>query len=179
MAALAVEVGQRLGIAGERLADLRAAGGLHDVGKVAVPDRILNKPGALDEEEMQIVRAHSVVGAELVRAAGMDDIAHFVLEHHERVDGTGYPHRLAGEAISLEGRILHAVDAYAAMTAERPYRSAMPVADAVDELRRGSGTQFDPDVVRVLEDIVCAQGAATPDWTVDTIAKSQRGRLAD
>ncbi len=179
VAALSVEVGQRLGLGDERLADLRAAGGLHDVGKVAVPEAILNKPGALDEEEMQVIRAHPVVGAELLRAAGMDGIARFVLEHHERIDGRGYPEGLAGEEITLEGRILHAVDAYAAMTADRPYRSAMSIGEAVEELRRGSGTQFDPVVARVLEEIVSPDDGSTPDWTVDAIAKPRADRLAD
>ena len=102
VAALAVEVGRRLGIDGDRLADLRTAGGLHDVGKLAVPDAILNKPAALDDEEMNVVRSHSVVGAELLRAAGWGGVARFVLEHHERVDGTGYPNGLTGDDISLE-----------------------------------------------------------------------------
>jgi len=174
VAALAVEVGQRLGVGGDRLADLRTAGGLHDVGKVAVPDAILNKPGLLDEAEMQIVRAHSVVGAELMRAAGMADVARFVLEHHERIDGGGYPQGLAGEEISLEGRILHAVDAYAAMTSDRPYRSAMDRSTAIDELRRGSGTQFDADVVHVLEDLLREDPEDAPDWTVDTVANASQ-----
>jgi HD-GYP domain-containing protein (c-di-GMP phosphodiesterase class II) len=103
----------------------------------------------------------------------MDGIAQFVLEHHERIDGTGYPYGLAGDAISLEGRILHAVDAYAAMTADRPYRSAMPAADARAELRRGSGSQFDEDVVRVLEEVVSARDRSAPDWTVETILESR------
>ena len=133
---------------------------------------MLNKPGPLDDDEMQLVRTHPLLGAELVRAWGDPAAARFVLEHHERVDGEGYPAGLAGDAISLEGRILHAVDALAAMTSDRPYRRAGTTEDALAELRAMSGTQFDPDVVRALEQVL-ARGEA-PGWTVDTVAGRRR-----
>jgi diguanylate cyclase (GGDEF)-like protein/putative nucleotidyltransferase with HDIG domain len=167
VAALAVDTGRVLGLDSARLAVLRTAGQLHDIGKLALPDAVLNKPGALDEEEMNLVRTHPVLGAELVRAWGEPAAAQFVLEHHERVDGSGYPAGLAGEEITLEGRILHAVDAFSAMTSDRPYRGAGTVADALTELRAMSGTQFDADVVRALEQVLA--GDDTPDWTVDTV----------
>jgi diguanylate cyclase (GGDEF)-like protein/putative nucleotidyltransferase with HDIG domain len=179
VAALAVEVGERLGISSDRLGDLRVAGQLHDIGKVAVPKAILTKPGPLDAEEMSIVRTHPVVGAELVRAAGLPAASRFVLEHHERVDGTGYPAGLAGDSISLEGRILHAVDAYAAMTTDRPYRCAMSADKAIAELLRASGTQFDARVARALVEALAARDAQSPSWTVDTVTDSAPARQPD
>jgi diguanylate cyclase (GGDEF)-like protein len=167
VAALAADTGSILGLDPARLATLRTAGQLHDVGKVALPDSVLNKPGPLTDAEMQLVRTHSLLGAELVRAWGDPAAAQLVLEHHERVDGTGYPAGLAGEEISLEGRILHAVDAFASMTSDRPYRAAQTVEHALAELRAMSGTQFDPSVVTALEQML-ADGEA-PGWTVDTV----------
>jgi HD-GYP domain-containing protein (c-di-GMP phosphodiesterase class II) len=117
---------------------------------------------------MGLVRMHSLLGAELVSAWGEPAAARFVLEHHERIDGTGYPAGLAGDDISLEGRILHAVDAFAAMTSDRPYRLAGTSEHALDELRAASGTQFDPAVVKALEQVLA--GRDVPDWTVDTVA---------
>jgi putative nucleotidyltransferase with HDIG domain len=168
VAALAVETGRILGLDSARLAVLRTAGQLHDIGKLALPDRVLNKPGPLDEHEMQLVRTHPLLGAELVRAWGEPAAAQFVLEHHERVDGTGYPLGLTGDEISLEGRILHAVDAYAAMTCDRPYRRAGSAENALGELRALSGEQFDAVVVEALEQVLAARREA-PDWTVGTV----------
>jgi diguanylate cyclase (GGDEF)-like protein/putative nucleotidyltransferase with HDIG domain len=169
--ALAVEAGRILGLDSSRLAVLRTAGQLHDIGKLALPDAVLNKPGPLDDDEMQLVRTHSVLGAELVRAWGEPAAARFVLEHHERIDGKGYPAGLSGDEISLEGRILHAVDALAAMTSDRPYRSAGTSEHALDELRAASGTQFDTAVVKALEQVLA--GRDTPEWTVETVANSR------
>jgi diguanylate cyclase (GGDEF)-like protein/putative nucleotidyltransferase with HDIG domain len=176
VAALAVDTGRVLGLDSSRLAVLRTAGQLHDIGKLALPDAVLNKPGPLDDDEMQLVRTHPLLGAELVRAWGEPAAAQFVLEHHERIDGTGYPAGLAGDEISLEGRILHAVDALAAMTSDRPYRGAGTMQDAIAELRALSGTQFDPAVVSALEQVL-ARGEA-PDWTVDTVAGRDRREAA-
>ncbi|MEA2422294.1 MAG: hypothetical protein QOF55_1393, partial [Thermoleophilaceae bacterium] len=169
VATLAVDAGRLLGLGPERLAVLRTAGQLHDIGKLALPESVLNKPGPLDEAEMQLVRTHPVLGAELVRAWGDPTAAQFVLEHHERIDGTGYPAGLTGPEISLEGRILHAVDAYSAMTSERPYRGARSREGALAELRALSGTQFDVAVVRALEQILEAR--KPPNWTVDTVTR--------
>jgi len=167
VAALCVEVGRALGLDGERVADLRIAGQLHDIGKVAVPDAILQKPGPLDEDERRLVQMHPVTGAELVRAWGLERPARFVFEHHEHVDGSGYPTGLVGSKISLEARILHTVDAFAAMTRDRPYRAAMGVEEALAELRRFSGTQFDAETVAAVEAVVRSGqadgGAEAPD----------------
>jgi diguanylate cyclase (GGDEF)-like protein/putative nucleotidyltransferase with HDIG domain len=173
--ALAVETGRILGLDAARLSVLRTAGQLHDIGKLALPDHVLNKPGPLDEEEMQLVRTHSLLGAELVRAWGEPAAAQFVLEHHERIDGTGYPAGLSGDEISLEGRILHAVDAFAAITSERPYRRAESSEHALAELRKLSGTQFDPDVVKALGQVLASRD--TPDWTVDTVTGRREAQL--
>jgi putative nucleotidyltransferase with HDIG domain len=177
VAALAVDTGRLLGLAPARLDVLRIAGQLHDIGKLALPDAVLNKPGPLDDDEMQLVRTHPVLGAELVRAWGEPAAARFVLEHHERIDGSGYPAGLAADEISLEGRILHAVDAFTAMTSDRPYREASTVDEAIGELRAMSGTQFDADVARALEQVL-RSGAddATPAWTVDTVVDSAAPR---
>ena len=168
VAALAVDAGRALGLDDARLAVLRRAGQLHDIGKLALPESVLNKPGPLDDEEMHLVRTHPLLGAELVSAWGDPVAARFVLEHHERIDGKGYPAGLAGDEISLEGRILHAVDALAAMTSDRPYRRACTLEQALAEMRALSGTQFDADVVRALEQVLA--GREAPDWTVDTVA---------
>jgi diguanylate cyclase (GGDEF)-like protein/putative nucleotidyltransferase with HDIG domain len=147
VATVAVEIARAMGVADDRLADLRTAARLHDIGKIAVPAEILNKPGPLTADEFRIVQTHPVVGAELLLAWGFTTASRFVLEHHEHYDGSGYPAGLKGEDISLEGRIIHVADAFLAMTLDRPYRRAMDRRDAIDELMRHSGTQFDSDVV--------------------------------
>jgi diguanylate cyclase (GGDEF)-like protein/putative nucleotidyltransferase with HDIG domain len=160
VATLAVDAGRILGLEDDRLDALRLAGQLHDVGKIVIPDAILGKPAALEDVEMAVVRTHAQAGAELARAWGFERAARFVLEHHEHFDGTGYPAGLAGEAITLEARILHAVDAYTAMTADRPYRRAMTPARALDELRGLAGAQFDPAVVAAVQQALAPARAA-------------------
>jgi len=134
----------------------RLAGWLHDVGKVAVPDHILNKPGPLTDDEWEIMREHVVIGEHLVRQVPeLADAASGVRHHHERWDGTGYPDRLRGEEIPLAARIIAVVDAYSAMTSPRVYSKARSTFAAVAELERCAGSHFDPAVVaafvRVLE----------------------------
>jgi putative nucleotidyltransferase with HDIG domain len=136
-----------LGLAPERVETIRAAGVLHDLGKLAVRDATLHKPGKLDDDEWQEIRRHPEVGAQILEHAGLGDLAAWVRGHHERIDGGGYPDRLAGEEIPLEARILAVADAYEAMIADRPYRAGLPVDEAREELRRCAGTQVDPDVV--------------------------------
>ena len=128
---------------------VRLGGILHDIGKIAVPDAVLSKPGKLTDEEWKEMRKHPSVGALIVDGAELKDVAAWVGSHHERPDGTGYPGALAGDDIPLEARILAVADAYEAMTCDRVYRRALPVAVARQELRTGSGTQFDPRVVEV------------------------------
>jgi diguanylate cyclase (GGDEF)-like protein/putative nucleotidyltransferase with HDIG domain len=149
--ALAGAVARRLNLDGEDVERIAAAALLHDIGKVAVPDSILNKPGELNAEEWAVMREHTVVGERILRAVpGLGPVARMVRHGHERFDGSGYPDQLRGDHIPLGSRIVMACDAYDAMTSERPYRPAMSHADAVAELQANAGTQFDPRVVEAL-----------------------------
>lgn len=147
VATLAVEVGRRVGIGGERLGALRTAARLHDVGKVGVPDAILRRPGALDPLEWEVVRTHPVVGAELLRMRGLTAPARFVLEHHERLDGTGYPSGRRGDQIAPESQVLHVTSAYVAMTTDRADRLALSHDAAVAGLRRLAGPAVERAIV--------------------------------
>jgi diguanylate cyclase (GGDEF)-like protein/putative nucleotidyltransferase with HDIG domain len=144
---LAEAIARRLGLDDARVERIRAAGVLHDIGKLGVADAVLQKPGPLTDEEWADMRRHSELGARILEHANLRDISRWVLAHHERVDGRGYPHGLAGEAIPLEARILAVADAYEAMTADRPYRSALGHDAAQAELRAQAGAQFDARVV--------------------------------
>jgi len=138
-----------LGWTDRRLDVLRLGGSLHDVGKIAVNASILQKPGPLDEAELEQIRVHPVAGARLIQdVADFQPALPYVLHHHERWDGTGYPHRLRGERIPLEARVLGVADAFDAMTSRRPYRPALSVEQALAELQRCAGTQFDPSLAR-------------------------------
>ena len=147
---LCAVIAAELGLEGERVARIRLAGLLHDVGKIGVPDAILNKPAALTDAEFEVMKRHSLLGGDIVEAAEMHDEARWVRHHHERFDGSGYPDALAGDEIPLESRIILVADAFEAMTSDRPYRKAPGVDFAVGELRRHAGAQFDPDVVAAL-----------------------------
>jgi hypothetical protein len=136
-----------LGLDGDRVDRIKAAGVLHDLGKLGIADAILHKPGPLSDDEWREMRRHPDVGARILEHAGMRDVAVWVGQHHERMDGHGYPFGLAGEQICLEARILCVADAYEAMVADRPYRRGMPVEEARAELVRCAGTQFDGHVV--------------------------------
>jgi response regulator RpfG family c-di-GMP phosphodiesterase len=144
----AVATGAALGLDEDALQELVVGGLLHDIGKIGVPDLILGKPGELTEEETRVMRRHPEIGAAILeRSPFLRSAAPGVLHHHERWDGHGYPARLAGEEISLAGRILAVADAFDAMVTTRPYRGERARDEARDELVRCSGTQFDPDVV--------------------------------
>ncbi len=144
----AEQIAIRLGLPYERVERVKVAGLLHDIGKLAVSDAILHKPGGLEPGEWEEVRRHAEIGARICSHAGLRDIAAWVLAHHERWEGGGYPNGIAGSAIPAEARILSVADAYEAMTASRPYRTDPLTPEAAQkELRRGSGTQFDPVVV--------------------------------
>jgi two-component system cell cycle response regulator len=157
---LAAAVGRHLGLGVEAVDELARAAELHDVGKIAMPEAILRKPGPLDEVEWQIMRQHTVVGERILAAApALRGVAALVRSSHEHFDGGGYPDGLAGEDIPLGARIIAACDAFDAMRQERPYAPAMSQDDAVAELHRCAGTQFDPAVVRAFAAVI-AQGAA-------------------
>jgi diguanylate cyclase (GGDEF)-like protein len=145
----------------ERVQRIRAAGVLHDVGKLGIADAVLQKPGPLTDEEWADMRRHPELGARILEHANLRDISGWVLAHHERVDGRGYPHGLAGAAIPLEARILAVADAYEAMTADRPYRAALGHDAARVELQACAGTQFDPEIVEAFLDAL-APSAGKP-----------------
>ena len=157
--ALALAAGLGLSEASQRV--VRVAALLHDVGKIGIPDRILRKPGHLSEAEYETVKGHPLLGETIIAAIpDLAEIRAAVVSHHERYDGTGYPHGLAREEIPLLGRILAVADAYSAMTTDRPYRKALTRGEALDELRAGSGTQFDPEIVQAFIRGVDGDGAA-------------------
>ena len=147
VAGYAAQMAQRLGLPPRAVERVHLAGILHDVGKIGIPDAVLLKPGKLSEAEWEQMRGHPQLGAQMLDSTTLRDVRKWVLAHHERPDGRGYPSGLQGDEIPLEARILAVADSFEAMTADRVYRTGMPVQDAVQELIRCSGTQFDPRVV--------------------------------
>ena len=156
--AVATELG--LGPRDLRIAELVAL--LHDVGKIRIPNEIINKPGPLTAEERSIVEQHTIQGEEMLGTVGglLAEVGRLVRSHHERWDGTGYPDRLVGDDIPLISRIVCACDALHAMTNDRPYREALTVSAALDELERCAGAQFDPQVVAALASVLATEAAA-------------------
>ncbi len=147
---MAEVVAARLGWDEEDIEVLRLGAALHDIGKLAVPERILRKPGPLDDDELADMRRHPEEGARMVaRHRSMQLVVPAVLYHHERWDGSGYPVGIEGEAIPAEARVLAIVDSFDAMATDRPYRRALPESAAIAELERCAGSQFDPDMVAV------------------------------
>jgi diguanylate cyclase (GGDEF)-like protein/putative nucleotidyltransferase with HDIG domain len=150
--AYAVQIGADLGLAPEELNAVRAASLLHDIGKLAVPEQILSKPGRLTPEEFEKMKIHPVVGAEILsRVQFPYPVVPIVRSHHEKWDGNGYPDGLSGEEIPIGARILAVVDCFDALTTDRPYRRALPVEEVINQLRLESGTSYDPRVVMCLE----------------------------
>jgi HD-GYP domain-containing protein (c-di-GMP phosphodiesterase class II) len=141
-------IARELGLPAESIERVRFGGIVHDVGKIGVPDAVLRKPGWLSAEDWHEMRRHPEIGARILAGARLGEVSEWVLAHHERPDGTGYPAGLAGSAIPLEARILAVADAFEAMISHRVYRAALTSEQARSELVRGAGTQFD---VRVVE----------------------------
>jgi putative nucleotidyltransferase with HDIG domain len=152
---LVLNVADQLGLDSRARREAEFTALLHDIGKVKIPKEIINKPGKLTDEEREIINTHTIEGERMLEKIGglLGDVGHLVRSCHERWDGGGYPDGLVGEETPLIARIVCACDAFSAMTTNRPYRKAMSAAEALEELRRGSGTQFDPRVVGALVDI--------------------------
>lgn len=144
----AVRIANRMGCDGEEIEMLRSTGPLHDIGKIGIKDNVLNKPGRLTDEEFDLIRAHPLIGVNIVTPLGLEEQElRIIRNHHERWDGRGYPDRLKGEEIPFFARILAVADSFDAMSSDRAYRSALPLDICLRELRENSGTQFDPRVV--------------------------------
>ncbi len=153
LARIASYLASQLGLDDEQILLLRAAAAMHDVGKIAVPKEILRKPGALTPEEREEMKRHTEVGHQILSGSESELLrmaARIALTHHEWFDGNGYPRGLEGEEIPIEGRIVAVADVFDALLSDRPYRAAMSVAEAVDLIREGRETQFDPEVVDAL-----------------------------
>jgi putative nucleotidyltransferase with HDIG domain len=158
---LALAVSDRLGLDPAQRRNVEFAALLHDVGKITVPNEIIHKPGPLDDEEWEIMRRHTTEGERMLQRIGgaLAEVGRIVRSSHEHYDGRGYPDGLVGEKIPIESRIVTCCDAFSAMTTNRSYRQAMSIAEAVAELRRCAGTQFDPRVVEVLTAVIEADQA--------------------
>ena len=156
VAELAARLARHLGHEDRTVWLVRHAAPLHDVGKIAIPDTVLLKPGKLTREEFEVVKTHAVLGARVL-AGGESDLLRaaerVARSHHERWDGTGYPDKLSGTDIPLEGRLVHVADVFDVLVHERPYKESWTVEAAAEEIRRGAGTQFDPEVVRAFDAI--------------------------
>jgi putative two-component system response regulator len=146
VADIAVALGMKLGLKGDEISDLRWAGLLHDVGKIAVDQMIQNKPGKLNREEYEHIMIHAHVGAGIVKPVVNESVVEIIEHHHDHYDGTGLHQTVAGEKIPLGARILAVADSYDAMTSDRPYRAALSQEEAFKEIEICSGTQFDPDI---------------------------------
>ena len=153
---LAALLARRVGLGNRMVWLVRQAAPLHDIGKIAIPDSILLKPGRLSDEEFEVVKTHSLLGARVLAGGGselLDVGERIVRHHHERWDGSGYPDGLRGEDIPAPARITAVADVFDVLVHERPYKDPWSVEDAAAEIRKGAGTQFDPDVVQAFEDL--------------------------
>ena len=148
VATMSGDLGRVLGLAKDEVAFLQQAGLVHDIGKIGIPDKVLNKPTPLTPDERYLVRLHPILGASILsRMPGMDRLVPIVLHHHECWDGSGYPSGVTGLRVPVEARIILVVDAFDAMTSNRPYGRVLTTEEALAELRANSGTQFDPRLV--------------------------------
>jgi diguanylate cyclase (GGDEF)-like protein/putative nucleotidyltransferase with HDIG domain len=162
VALYATAIARKLKLPSEQVKQISLAGLLHDVGKIGVPDSILKKKGKLNERERKIMERHPILGAEIVRNIGsLSNIVRAITHHHERYDGSGYPDGLKGEEIPLESRILAVVDACHAMISDRPYRDLMSREEAVEEIKKCAGKQFDPQVVKAFTKVYTVEESVT------------------
>jgi putative nucleotidyltransferase with HDIG domain len=148
VAELCVAIARKLGVPEDRIEGLRLGALIHDIGKISIPSEILNRPGGLSEVEFQLIRSHPQVGYDIVKDVRFPwPVAQMILQHHERLDGSGYPQGLKHEEIILEARILAVADTVEAMVAHRPYRPGRGIDTALAEIKKQRGTRFDTDVV--------------------------------
>jgi putative nucleotidyltransferase with HDIG domain len=148
VSSLAVAIAEELHLPSEKIEGLRLAGIIHDIGKIAMPAEILTKPTRLTKTEFQLVKDHPRIGYDILKSIQFPwPVAHIILQHHERMDGSGYPDGLLGDAILLEARILAVADVVEALSSHRPYRPALGLEKALEEIRRGRGTRYDMRVV--------------------------------
>ena len=158
VAKLTVELARQMNVPDEALLDMERGALLHDVGKIGVPDAVLNKPDELNEREWEAMRKHPLLAGLMVgKVSVLEGAMPILMHHHERYDGNGYPFGLTAKKIPVEARIFAVVDSYDAMTSNRPYRDAMSHADAIDEIGANSGTQFDPVVVEAFAQLMDAR----------------------
>jgi putative nucleotidyltransferase with HDIG domain len=170
---LSVAIGREMRLGAEELEVLRLGALLHDIGKIGISDHLLRKPAPLTADEYEVVKTHPAVGSRILRHVRFLEPHLPIVElHHERPDGRGYPSGLEGDAIPVLARIVHVADAYDAMTSARAYRPALPCAAGLAELRRCSGTEFDPAVVRALGEVIGRQGACSLEITGGDAASS-------
>jgi len=160
VAELARLVGQKMGLDKDRLQGLYIGSLLHDIGKISTPESILSKPGKLTEEEWNLVRSHTKQGYEILKDTNLPwPVADMALHHHERLDGSGYPHGISGDKLSLENRILAVCDVVEAMSTHRPYRPARKRQEVVEEINSGRGTRYDSNVVDAMLQIIESGGS--------------------
>jgi putative two-component system response regulator len=156
---LACTMAKEMGLTAWQIDGVRVAGLLHDIGKITVPTEILSKPGKLSNVELAMIKDHPKVAFDILKNIEFDwPIARIVVQHHERLDGSGYPYGITGKDILLEAKILAVADVVEAMSSSRPYRPALGIEEALAELARGDGTLYDPDVVRACEKVINKRG---------------------
>jgi HD-GYP domain-containing protein (c-di-GMP phosphodiesterase class II) len=153
-----VKIGNSLNLSKEKIENIVFGSLIHDIGKIHVPDEILNKPGRLTDEEFECIKKHPADGANLVKETYYEKLGDIILQHHERLDGSGYPNGLIGNEIMIEARIIAVADTYDAMTTDRPYRDGLSPREAVDELRRLRDIHYDAKIVDIFIDILRKEG---------------------
>jgi len=172
---MAIKIGRELGLSGKAIDTLHAGGLLHDVGKIGTPVELLDKPGALTPEERLVVQEHVLIGVRILKPIpGFEECLPIVQEHHERIDGKGYPYGLEGENITLHARIFAVADVHDALISDRPYRKGMALERVVTMIREGAGTQFDAQVVEAFLRVVARRNPENkPDAAQEIVFEGQ------
>lgn len=150
----AIKIGNKLGLSKEKVGKIGFAAMLHDIGKIDIPDEILKKPGKLTEEEFEIIKQHPIIGAEKVKGTYYENLSEIILQHHERIDGSGYPYGLKGDEVIIEAQVIAMADTYHAMVSDRPYRKGIDPKDIIKELKELSGKLYNKEIVDALLEIL-------------------------